>query len=188
MSRHSSLKKVREEGGAACPSHSPSGGEGTLQARLRQWCREGKISNRGNAYRLHETLVDKKPYSRKKELEGEIVRFAVERAFEGFKDVVFWESCDKKYRLNEIRFALEQMYEQGRLVRLNNGRYLTPQAMGEIKKQVEACIREKGRLSLESAKEILGYGRTGTVPVLEYLDAVEFTERREDVRVLKKWQ
>ncbi|PXF55204.1 MAG: hypothetical protein C4B57_04045 [Deltaproteobacteria bacterium] len=44
---------------------------------------------------------------------------------------------------------------------------------------------EKGDLTLHDSKEILGFGRTGGVPVLEHFDTIGFTMRTGDVRVLK---
>jgi hypothetical protein len=41
-------------------------------------------------------------------------------------------------------------------------------------------------MDVADSKETLGYGRTVGVPVLEYLDAIGFTCRQENERVLKK--
>jgi selenocysteine-specific elongation factor len=58
--------------------------------------------------------------------------------------------------------------------------------MEQIKDRVRKVIMQKGRLTLADSKEILGYGRTVGVPVLEYLDAIGFTCRQENERVLKR--
>jgi len=71
------------------------------------------------------------------------------------------------------------------LVRLNNRRFLAPQAVKEIKQRVRHVIRKNGGLTLGDCKEILGYGRTVGVPVFEYLDSIGFTRREGDRRMLK---
>ncbi len=156
-----------------------------LESRLQQGCREGKISFRGKSYRLHETLSEEKHVHRKKSLAGEILSFAQKRGFEGFKVAVFREQCDKRYALSEIKSVMNRLHGENKLVLLNNGRYLASEAMDEIRDRVKRAIEEEGDLTLEAGKNILGYGRTGTVPVLEYLDSIGFTERWNDVRVLK---
>jgi len=71
------------------------------------------------------------------------------------------------------------------LVRLNNRRFLAPQAVKEIKERVRQVIRKNDGLTLGDCKEVLVYGRTVGVPVLEYLDSNGFTRREGDRRVLK---
>jgi len=63
---------------------------------------------------------------------------------------------------------------------------LSVQAMEEIKKRVMEVISSKGSLTLADSKEILGYGRTVGIPVLEYLDSLGVTLRQGNVRMLRK--
>lgn len=184
MMNHSNRKtnKCSKESLAQQPSQEK---EGSLESKLRQWCREGKVSFRGKSYRLHETLSEERHVHRKKNLAGEILSFARDRGFEGFKVIVFWEHCHKSYGMGEIKSVMNRLHEENKLVLLNNGRYLAREALEEIKDRVKNVIAQKGELTLEGGKNILGYGRTGTVPVLEYLDSIGFTERWNDVRILK---
>jgi len=76
------------------------------------------------------------------------------------------------------------LHTQKRLIRLNNRRFLTPDAMEAIKERVKNLIGLKGGLTIDDCKEVLGYGRTVGVPVFEYLDSIKFTQRKENVRVL----
>ena len=56
--------------------------------------------------------------------------------------------------------------------------------MKQIKEKIKHVIIKKGCLTLADSKGILGYGRSGGVPVLEYLDEIGFTRRDGDGRVL----
>jgi selenocysteine-specific elongation factor len=56
--------------------------------------------------------------------------------------------------------------------------------MAVIKERVKNLIRSKGGLTIEDGKELLGYGRTVGIPVFEYLDSINFTRRKNDMRVL----
>jgi len=72
-----------------------------------------------------------------------------------------------------------------KLVRINDGRFLTTQAFEGIKKKVSNVIVQNGVFTLRDLKGTLGYGRSVGVPVLEYLDSIGFTRREENGRVLK---
>jgi len=72
-----------------------------------------------------------------------------------------------------------------KLVRINDGRFLTTQAFEGIKKKVSNVIVQKGVFTLGDLKGTLRYGRSVGVPVLEYLDSIGFTRREENGRVLK---
>jgi len=56
--------------------------------------------------------------------------------------------------------------------------------MEEIKKKTCNLIKGKGSIGIGDCKEIMGYGRTVGVPVLEYLDSIGFTRRDGDKRTL----
>ena len=59
-------------------------------------------------------------------------------------------------------------------------------ALETIKNLVGHAIIKKGALRLSDAKEVLGYGRMGAVPVLDYLDQIGFTVRKGNTRILKE--
>ncbi len=90
----------------------------------------------------------------------------------------------RTFNAGEVQRILECLSGIGRLVRLNDGRYITPQALEEIKRAVRDKILEKGSLILDDIKDVLGYGRTRGIPVFEYLDEIGFTVRTDDRRVL----
>lgn len=114
-----------------------------------------------------------------------LLEYADQLGFAHFNADMFWKHHHQKHNKNHIQRLLEYLRKENQLIRLNNNRYLTPQAMEKIMERVRATILEKGRLTLEDSKEILGYGRTGGIPVLEYLDAIGLTRREGNERVLK---
>jgi selenocysteine-specific elongation factor len=76
------------------------------------------------------------------------------------------------------------------LIRLDNGRFLTRDALAEIKKRVASAIAQRGFVTLGDCKALFGYGRSGGAHVLDYLNQIGFTERREDRHYLvpvQKW-
>lgn len=79
---------------------------------------------------------------------------------------------------------MDCLHKTGRLIQLGNRRFLLPEALREIKRKISRRIREKGFFDLSNSKEILGYGRTVGIPVLEYLDDVGFTTRNGNTRIL----
>lgn len=91
----------------------------------------------------------------------------------------------KTFKVNEIRGLLEYLRAKRKLVRLSDGRYLTSEAMEEIKQRVTDLITRKGSLRVQDSWKILGYGRNRAIPVLDYLDFIGLTRRINDVRVLR---
>lgn len=96
------------------------------------------------------------------------------------------QGCRIEVEKAEIRQILNYLTRGGLLIRLSNGRYLTPAALETIKDHVRAAITARGRFKLSDSKALLGYGRMGAVPVLDYLDQIGFTVRRGNERILKE--
>lgn len=101
-----------------------------------------------------------------------------------FSAHTFWTLHKMTCSLNEVQRVLDYLHTQKRLIRLNNRRFITHDAMAVIKERVKDLIRLKGGLTIEDGKELLGYGRTVGIPVFEYLDSIKFTRRKNDMRVL----
>ncbi len=84
-----------------------------------------------------------------------------------------------------IRKSLEHLISRGDVVRLSNERYLSRSGIEEIKARVCRWIAQNGTMRAADCPDVLGYGRTVGVPILEYLDEVGLTERRGNERILK---
>ena len=113
-----------------------------------------------------------------------LLAYAEESGFVPFSADTFWKLHRRQHNKNELQRLLDYLHNQGRLIRLNNRRYMTPRAMEEIKKKTCNLIKGKGSIGIGDCKEIMGYGRTVGVPVLEYLDSIGFTRRDGDKRTL----
>lgn len=74
---------------------------------------------------------------------------------------------------------------QGKLVQLNDDRFLTIEALEEVKQRIRKIISEKKSFTLSDSTEILGFGRTKGAPIFDFLDFVGFTKREGNVRTLK---
>jgi hypothetical protein len=96
------------------------------------------------------------------------------------------QECQIAVEKAEVRQILNYLTRSKHIIRLSNGRYLTPEALETIKDRVRSSINARGRLKLSDSKAVLGYGRMGAVPVFDYLDQIGFTVRRGNERVLKE--
>ena len=163
---------------------SPSIDEAPFQMMLAELCREGKLIKTGGGFQIRD--LSAKLSKEQERLITLLLENAQHLGIIPFRADMFWKFHKKKFNKNEIQRLLDYLHNQKRLIRLNNGRFLTPRAMEQIKDRVRKVIMQKGRLTLADSKEILGYGRTVGVPVLEYLDAIGFTCRQENERVLKR--
>ena len=162
---------------------APSLDEPPFQRMLAELCNEGRLVKSGGSFRIPNLFV--KVSENQEELMDRLLDFAQSAGFVPFSADTFWKVNGRKLNKNEIQRLLDYLHTQGRLIRLNNRRFLAPQAMNEIKDRVRAVIASKGVLTVGDCKEVLGYGRTVGVPVFEYLDAIGFTIRQGDKRVLK---
>lgn len=95
-----------------------------------------------------------------------------------------WEKRNREQDRQEVRKVLEYLHTRGKIVRLGNDRYLSRKGLDIVKHRVAGWISEHGCITAADCGAVLGYGRTSGIPVLEYLDAVGFTERRGNERVL----
>ena len=156
--------------------------EAIFQKMLEELCREGKIVKRNGGVNIPNLSVSlSKEYEK---LINMLLDFARDMNFVHFCANTFWKFHQRKFNENLIQKLLDYLHAQKKLIRLKNRRFLTPQAMKQIKEKIKHVIIKKGCLTLADSKDILGYGRSGGVPLLEYLDEIGFTRRDGDGRVL----
>ncbi|MBU2521880.1 MAG: selenocysteine-specific translation elongation factor [Proteobacteria bacterium] len=161
---------------------SPSLDEAIFQRMLEELCREEKILRRNGGFNIPNLSVSLSKEHEK--LINMLLDFARNMNFVHFSANTFWKFHQMKFNKNLIQKLLDYLYAQKKLIRLNNRRFLTPQAMEQIKEKIKQVIIRKGGLTLADSKDILGYGRSGGVPVLEYLDEIGFTRRNGNGRAL----
>jgi selenocysteine-specific elongation factor len=92
----------------------------------------------------------------------------------------------ERYGEKEVEAIVGLMIGERRLIKLNNQRLIHSEAIEEVKRRLKEHIGKKGRFVLGDSMEVLGLGRTQVQPILEYLDAIRFTMRIGDFRVLHK--
>ena len=77
-----------------------------------------------------------------------------------FSAGTFWKLHGESFTHREVEKVLDHLHAQKKLVRLKDGRYLTVEALQEIKQKVRELIQRKGSLTLQDGAAILGYGRS----------------------------
>jgi selenocysteine-specific elongation factor len=97
----------------------------------------------------------------------------------------FWRQQRPGYNETKAIRLFNYLNIQDRLIRLNGHRFLSVAAMEEIKKRVLKAMREKGYITIGDCKALFGYGRSAGAHVLDYLNQIGFTVRREDKHYLK---
>ena len=102
-----------------------------------------------------------------------------------FSADTIWKKHRKKYDKGKIKKLMTFLRVQNKLVRVNDGRFLSVEALEQIKIKIAEVIRQKGLFTIPDCTPVLGYGRTVAIPILEYLDASGFTIRVEQGRRLK---
>ncbi len=98
----------------------------------------------------------------------------------------FWKQHRSQYGRSKVVGLFNYLHMQKKLIRLKDNRFLSLGAIQEIKKRVTRTIRENGFVTIKDCKALFGYGRSGGTHVLDYLDQIGFTERREDKHYLNE--
>ncbi|MDY6791361.1 MAG: selenocysteine-specific translation elongation factor [Thermodesulfobacteriota bacterium] len=155
-----------------------------LKKMLSELCDEGRLVKIDGGFQFQNL---KGKFTKQQEhLLSLLFKYAQKTGVVPFSADTIWKLHDKKFEKDEIQNLLDYLYFQKKLIRLSDKRFLSLEALEEIKKSVKEFILHKRSITLADSKEILGYGRWGGVPVLDYLDKIGFTSRKGNERVLKK--
>lgn len=115
-----------------------------------------------------------------------------ERAVQVFKEVK-WQSIDAETVFTGIDKKLAErvktaLLETGELVDVGEGVLLHSNALAAAKKVIIELFTQKSELTASEIRQALGTTRKVVIPLLNYFDAIGLTQRRGDVRVLRKGQ
>ncbi len=119
-----------------------------------------------------------------KDLIEKVLEFAREQGYSTFNAEAFWKSQSESFDFREVLKVLDQLHAQKRLIRLNDRRFLSVEAMQEIEEKIRELIMRNGSMAISDCQEIFGYGRKRGIPILDYLDSIGLTCRVGNVRVL----
>ncbi|MGD9367930.1 MAG: selenocysteine-specific translation elongation factor [Desulfobacteraceae bacterium] len=115
-----------------------------------------------------------------------LLAHALESGLTPFSADTFWKLHRPKYEKKEVQQLLNYLSSQKKLVRLNDRRFLSPDAVEEIKARVARTIEARSFVTVGDCRELLGYGRWGGTHVLDYLNEIGFTVRRDNKHYLNK--
>ena len=153
-----------------------------LERMLGELCVDKKLARTDVGYRIPDFVVTLP--SQRARLVEKLREFASERGCVTFSPGTFKKLHGKNFLYSDIERAINHLHSQKKLVRLNDGRFLSTEAMEEIKEKIRGFILQKGSLTVLDSREIFGYGRTRAVPILDHLDSIGFTHRVGEERVL----
>jgi selenocysteine-specific elongation factor len=122
--------------------------------------------------------------AQREELLAKILEFAREQRCLTFHSGTFLQNYGSKFAESEVVRAINYLHSQNKLIRLQDGRFLSFGAIQNIKDKITKQIQIKGSISIGDCLEVFGYGRNRAIPVFDYLDRIGFTRREGDVRVL----
>ena len=80
--------------------------------------------------------------------------------------------------------AIPLLLEQKKLIRLENDLYFHTTAISKLKEMTKDYIGKYGSITVAQFRDITKTSRKYAVPLLEYFDAIHFTKRTGDVRIL----
>jgi selenocysteine-specific elongation factor len=115
-----------------------------------------------------------------------IIDFVAESGLAPFSVDTVWKKYNRKYPKIKLWKVISFLRSRKRLIQVKDGRFLSFEAIEQIKEKIVKVIEDKEIFTLLDCKPVFGYGRTGATSVLDYLDEQGFTERVEEGRVLKE--
>jgi selenocysteine-specific elongation factor len=147
-------------------------------------CEEGQIARLDGGYRL----ADARPRldAHHESLVSFLLDYMQNARLTPISPNYFWKRHRPQYNLAKVSRLFNYLLMQNRLIRLNDNRFLSLDALEEIKERVARAIAKKGFVDLGDCKELFGYGRSGGAHVLDYLNQIGFTVRREDKHYLNR--
>jgi len=149
---------------------------------LADLCHRGIMDHDEGGYRLPQRK--RQWTARQKEILDAVFHFARRAGLSSFAAGTVCDHTQGRFDASEVQRILDHLAAQKRLVRLQDGRYITREALAETEQRVRSWIRIKGALRLSDCPRALGYGRTRALAVLEHLDALGVTIRLDDRRIL----
>lgn len=153
-----------------------------IQKMCDELCDEGRLERRNGGFKSK--TISSILSIEQERLVGICIEYATESDLVPFSADTIWKLHNKKFEKKDIQKMLIYLRDSKKLVRLNDGRFLSTEALERIKQRVKKVIMKNGIFTLKDLKPTLGYGRTVGVPILEYLDSIGFTRRNENGRVL----
>lgn len=146
-------------------------------------CRDGKLVRVHGGY---STPDSEKPIDEHRgTLIAMLLQYAQQSGLTPFSGDTFWKLHRPTFKKADIEQLLNYLFSQKKLVRLNDQRFLSLEALAEIKRRVAQAIERNGFVTVGDCKELFGYGRWGGTHVLDHLDKIGFTVRREDKHYLR---
>jgi selenocysteine-specific elongation factor len=147
-------------------------------------CREGRITRSDSGFCLSDSRP--RPDGRHESQVTFLLQYMRDAGLTPVSPNHFWKCHQTQYSQTKVARLFNHLLMQNSLVRLNDNRYLSIDALEEIKKRVAQAIHEKGSVALGDCKHLFGYGRSGGAHVLDYLNQIGFTVRRGDRHFLNQ--
>jgi selenocysteine-specific elongation factor len=163
---------------------SPNLEEEPFQRMLSDLCRDGKLAKIDGGFQV--SGVSLRLSAQQAKLAALCTNYAHQSGFAPFSADTVWKIHGTKFQKPDIEKMLSYLRNEGKLVRLKDGRYIPADRLEAIKEKVRGVVAANGVYTLDDLRNTLGYGRRIGVIVLEYLDSVGFTSRRGEGRVLRE--
>jgi len=80
---------------------------------------------------------------------------------------------------------MRHLISTGNLVHIQGDLFMDPASLQEAKDKVQTFLIQKGEISVSEMRDLLNSTRKYLIPLLEYFDAIGFTARKGDKRILR---
>ncbi|MBN2383293.1 selenocysteine-specific translation elongation factor [bacterium] len=147
---------------------------------LEHLLRDGRIQQTGDKLCSIDHSVQMKPDERK--LFDHITAILKSRQFEVPTMAELVDETGESRK--KVDVMLKMMVESEQIIIVKPNLVFTRELMDEIITRIHDFFRSSSKLTVADVKNLFGYSRKFAIPLLEYLDAIAITERKEDYRQL----
>ena len=85
-----------------------------------------------------------------------------------------------------VTAALKLLVDEGQLVRVGSNLHFAPDELAKLQRRLVQLLEQKGQITAQEFKELVGQSRKYVIPLAEYFDSRKVTLRIGDIRQLRK--
>ncbi len=158
--------------------------DATAESILADLEARGTVARDPTGYRLPDRVTALP--RRQQEIVDKVLSYAKKLGWRTFAVGTFCDDHGERYPRPEVQKIADYLTAQKTLVRLRDGRYMTREALEEVKEIVRTKILRDGSVTIADCTALFGFGRTRGISILDYLDSIGMTIRVGDRRVLSE--
>ncbi len=85
--------------------------------------------------------------------------------------------------VKEDKLIISYLFRTGKLIQIDEKIWISGEVMNDIKRKLNSYFSQNNQISVAQFRDLVGTSRKNAIAILEYLDGIKFTYRKENVRI-----